>query len=148
MEIKHTQHQKKAAILSYDEIKKGSAYSFDRKITLQDVQDFANLSGDFNPLHTSPEFGKGTSFNGNIVHGMLAASLFSTLIGMHCPGEKALYLQQTLQFKSPIFPGDTVTVKGIVIDKNDSIKMITMKTEILKEGKQMIVGEAKAQVRE
>ena len=136
----------KAAKLSYSDINEGNVYSFNRKISKQDVMDFAKLSGDFNPLHVDAEFGKKSQFKGNIVHGMLLSSLFSTLVGMHCPGEKSLYMSQTLKFRQPIYYDDNVVVKGTVTEKNDSIKIVTIKTEILKEGKIAIDGEAKVKV--
>ncbi len=139
---------KKAALINYSDIKQGDVHLFSRKISSKDVMDFAKLSGDFNPLHVDAEFGKKSQFNGNIVHGMLAASLFSTIVGMHCPGEKSLYMSQTLNFRQPIYYDDTVTVRGTVISKNDSIKMITLKTEILKNNKVVIDGEAKVRVLE
>jgi acyl dehydratase len=99
-------------------------------------------------LHVDEEFGKKSVFNKNIAQGMLIASLFSTLVGMHCPGEKCLYLSQTLNFRSPVFYDDTITVKGTVVSKNDSIKVITLKTEIIKAGKAVITGEARVKVLE
>jgi len=132
--------------MNYDEIQVGAVYSFERVISHDDVMSFAALSGDFNKLHTDAEFGKQSRFGKNIVHGMLCGSLFSQLVGMHCPGEKCLYLTQSLNFKSPVFYGDTLTVRGTVLSKNDSIAMITFKTEILKDNKVVIDGEAKVKV--
>lgn len=138
----------KAASISYSDINEGEVYLFNRKISKKDVMNFAKLSGDFNPLHVDAEFGSKSKFKNNIIHGMLAASLFSTLVGMHCPGEKSLYMSQTLNFRQPVYYDDTVTVKGTVISKNDSIKMITLKTEILRNEKVAIDGEAKVRVLE
>ena len=138
----------KAKDLSLSDIKEGETYQFTKKITSNDVLEFANLTGDFNPLHVDKEFGEKSQFKRNIVHGMLVGSMFSTLIGMYCPGMKSLYLSQTLNFKIPIFYDDTVTVKGTVTAKNDAIHLITLKTEIIKEGKVCINGEAKIKVLE
>ena len=132
--------------LDYNEIKIGDENSFTRTISQHDMAVFAELSGDFNPLHMNEEFGKKSPFKKNIVHGMMAGSLFSTLVGMHCPGQKSLYMSQTLNFRLPIYPGETVIVKGIVAAKNDSIKMIILKTQILKKGSIAIDGEAKIKV--
>ena len=137
-----------AAKLNYNDINPGNVYTFKKIISKQDVMDFAELSGDFNPLHVDVNFGKKSMFKDNVVHGMLAASLFSTLVGMHCPGEKSLYLSQTLNFKLPLYYDDMVTVRGIIISKNDGIKIITIKTEILKDDKIVIDGEAKVKVME
>src|SRR3989344_420032 len=141
-------HNKKAVDLSFADIVEGEIYQFTRKITPDDVLKFTVLTGDFNPLHVDKEFGAKSQFKQNIVHGMLAGSLFSTLVGMHCPGKKALYLSQTLNFKTPLFYDDTVTVKGTIIAKNEVIRLITLKTEIIKKGKVCINGEAKIKVLE
>lgn len=132
--------------LNYNSITIGSVYSFRRKITKKDSLAFANLSGDFNPLHTNEMFGQKSQFKKNIVHGMLGGIFFSTLIGMYCPGEKSLYLSQTLNFRLPLYYGDNIVVKGTVIDKNDSINLITLRTEIIKDNKIAINGEAKVRV--
>jgi 3-hydroxybutyryl-CoA dehydratase len=134
--------------LRYEDISVGSEYSFTRTLTEQDVHAFATLTGDHNPLHVDKSFARRSTFTRPIAHGMLAASLFSTLVGMHCPGERCLYLSQSAQFKTPIYPGDTVTVKGTVTAKSDSMKMIILKTQVLCGGRVMIDGEAKARVLE
>ena len=135
-----------AAQLRYDEIKVGAVYEFERVITREDVLEFAELSGDNNPLHIDPDFGAQSQFKKNIVHGMFVGSLFSALVGMHCPGRQALYMSQTLQFRKPIFYGDNVIVRGTVVEKSDSIKIVTLKTEILRNGEVMLSGEAKVKV--
>jgi len=77
---------------------------------------------------------------------MLAGSLFSTLVGMVCPGKKNLYLSQSLNFKKPIFFGDNLEVKGTVKGKIESMHMIVIKTEILVDGSIVIDGEAKVRL--
>lgn len=139
---------KKAANLGFADMEKGKIYQFTRKITPDDVVQFTALTGDFNPLHIDKEFGEKSRFKRNIVHGMLAGSLFSTLVGMHCPGKKSLYLSQTLHFKTPLFYDDTVIVKGTIIEKNKSIRLVTLKTEIIKQGKVCVHGEAKIKIME
>jgi acyl dehydratase len=73
---------------------------------------------------------------------MLIGSLFSTLVGMYCPGEKCLYVSQSLKFKEPVFYDDNVIVKGTVESKNDSVQLITIKTEIVKDNVVAISGNA------
>jgi len=136
----------KPACLRYSEISIGSVYSFEKKINQKDVAIFAELTGDYNPLHVDSEFGSRSIFKRNIVQGMLTGSLFSTLVGMYCPGENCLYLSQTLQFKQPVFPDDRVVVRGTVTSKNDSINLITIKTEIYKDENIVVAGEAKIKV--
>jgi len=138
--------KKQAAVYNYNEIEIDSTFSFTRTVTKEDVSVFAILSGDLNPLHVDESFGKNSKFGKNVVHGMLTASLFSTLVGMYCPGEKCLYLGQTLQFKMPLFYDETVDVKGTVVSKVDALKMLKMKTEIYRGKDLILTGEAQVQL--
>ena len=130
----------KGANLSYQDIRVGEVYSFARKISRKDIMNFAKLSGDFNRLHIKD----------NVVHGMLSGSLFSTLVGMYCPGERSLYVSQTLNFRKILCGGDSVIVRGTVVGKVDSVRIVILKTEILnlKDSKIMVDGEAKIKVLE
>lgn len=132
------------ASLRYADIRVGSIYEFERTITPEDVLKFAELTGDYNPLHIDHKFGVQSQFGKNVVHGMFAASLFSTLVGMYCPGKHCLYMSQTLQFRKPVFYGDNIIVRGTVVEKSDGIHMVTFKTEILRDNEILISGEAKA----
>jgi len=132
--------------MHYEDIAIGSTYAFERAITQQDVEQFSELTGDQNPLHTDKIFATRSPFQKPIVHGMLAGSLFSCLVGMHCPGKTSLYVDQTLHFRQPIFPGDTVIVRGKVIQKTDSMHLVRLKTEILKGDTVVIDGEALVKV--
>ena len=138
--------KKKAAVYRYDEIDIGSVHSFTRTITHDDVIKFAELSGDLNPLHLSEAYGGSSQFGKNVVHGMLTASLFSTLVGMYCPGQKCLYLGQTLQFKMPLFYEETVKVIGTVVNKVDALSILTMKTELFRDKDLIVSGEAQIQL--
>jgi 3-hydroxybutyryl-CoA dehydratase len=138
---------KTAARMEYADLSIGQERQFGKKITKRDILKFAELTGDYNPLHVDETYGRDSTFGTNIAHGMLAGSLFSTLIGMYLPGEASLYLGQTLRFRKPIFPGDELVVKGCIINRNDSLRIITMKMEILKrDGEDVAIdGEAKVQ---
>lgn len=112
------------------------------------VQEFAKLSGDYNPLHMDANYAKSTKFERRICHGMLLASFFSRLVGMYLPGEKSLYFSQSLKFLSPCFVGEKITVQGTVISKSLSTRIITLKTVITNDsGDNLVNGEAKVMVR-
>lgn len=135
-----------AVRLRYEDIAVGAVVEFSRTITAEDVVRFVELTGDMNPLHVDDAFGARSAFGQRVVHGMLLAGLFSTLIGMHCPGERALYLSQTLAFRKPAFIGDAVRVRGIVTAKSDATRVITLRTEVLRGEDILVTGEARAQV--
>lgn len=122
----------------------GTEFSFERLITDNDVEEFAKLTGDINPLHLDPEFAYNTRFKHRVIHGMLAASFFSTLIGMYLPKKKNLYLSQTLDFKKPIAPNTLVKVKGKIIRSHKFGDILVIQTDILsaKTGELFVTGEA------
>ena len=132
--------------LNYDDIYVDSCFSFRRTIRREDVLMFAKLTGDYNPLHVDNGFATESQFGRRVVHGMLTSSLFSTLVGMYCPGENSLYLSQSLQFKSPLFYGDTATVIGTVISKVEAIRLIKLKTEVYRDNDLIVTGEAQVKV--
>jgi len=132
----------------YDQIEEGFEYGFERILTSDDVVTFSKLSGDKNPLHIDKNYAKTTPFKSNIVHGMLASSLFSTLVSMVCPGKRNLYLSQTLNFKNPIYPGRKLEVKGKIRQKVSSMRIIRIDTSILQDNKIVIDGEAKVKLLE
>jgi len=122
---------------------------FNVTITESMLDNFAKLSGDYNPLHMDNDYAKTTKFEKRVVHGMLLSSFFSRLIGMHIPGKNALFLTQSLKFPAPGFIDDEVTVQGEVISKSLAAKIITLKTQITnKSGENLVIGEAKVLVRD
>src|SRR3989344_1087313 len=136
----------KANEYDYDKIDIGSIFGFTKILSIEDMDNYANLTGDYNPLHCDEEYALSNNFKTRVVHGMLAGSLFSTLVGMICPGKKNLYLTQNLKFKSPIYPGSELIVRGEIVSKIDSIKAIVINTQILADNKIVIEGEAKVKI--
>jgi len=130
--------------LSFKEISIRQLEEFEVKISNTIVDDFAKISGDFNPLHLDDEFASKTTFGKRIVHGMLLASFFSRLVGMKIPGKNGIYFSQSLNFRKPCFIGDVIKVVGTVIDKSESTKIVTLKTEVFNQNNECLVdGESK-----
>ena len=100
---------------TFDEIEIGLTKQFQIAITESMIDDFAKISGDYNPLHMDEKFAQSRDFKNRVCHGMLLGSLFSRLIGMYVPGKYGLYFSQTLNFVNPTIVDDTVTVTGKVI---------------------------------
>tara|TARA_B100001142_G_scaffold285123_1_gene299226 strand:+ start:17 stop:442 length:426 start_codon:yes stop_codon:yes gene_type:complete len=126
----------------------GQKANFFKKIDFALVNDFAKISGDFNPLHMSEEYASTTNFGKRVCHGMLLASFFSQLVGMYLPGKNSLYFSQTLNFRNPCFIDDNITIEGEIIEKKSNVKLITLKTTIHnQDGKCLIDGIAKVIVR-
>jgi acyl dehydratase len=135
--------------MTFESIKLGQTAQFEIKIDEMTLNDFAKLSGDYNPLHMDDDYAKKTKFGKRVCHGMLLASYLSRLIGMYLPGKNALYFSQTLNFRLPCFIGDQIMIKGEVIEKHETTKIITLKTTIVNQtGKCLIDGLAKVLVRQ
>lgn len=139
----------KISDLSFEDIEIGQAFTLSRTIVDTDIKAFAEVSGDFSPLHMDDMYASTTEFGSRVVHGALLASLFSNLIGMQIPGKSALYLGQDLVFRRPVLMGDTVFVSAKVISKNQATQTLVLATEIrtMSDDKIAVSGTAKVKVR-
>ena len=115
---------------TFDEIGLGLTKQFQITITESMVDDFAKLSGDFSPIHVDEDYASTTNFKKRVTPSMLLASFLSRIVGMYLPGKHALYFSQSLNFRSPCFIGDTITVSGVVIDKSPSTKILKIESKI------------------
>jgi 3-oxoacyl-[acyl-carrier protein] reductase len=120
---------------SFEEIAIGETSKLHRRILQSDVDRFVGLTGDDNPLHVDAEFASRTSFKEPVVHGMLAGSLVSTLIGTQLPGPGALWVRQEFRFLGPVRVGDDLTVSAVVIAKHDRERTIDIDIEVLVSGR-------------
>ena len=132
---------------TFESVNVGTKHKFEVLITEKLVSNFADISGDFNPLHMDENFAMTTKFKKRVCHGMLIASFFSKLIGMYLPGKHALYFSQSLNFLSPSFIDDRITIRGEVIDKSISTKIISIKTTATNQNNTLIIdGTAKVMI--
>lgn len=126
----------------------GSSASFEKSITAADIESFARVTGDTNPLHTDAAYAARTRFQQPIAHGMLGAGVISAAIGAHlAPGKAVIYLGQTLQFRAPVAPGDTITANVEVTEVDTERGRITLNTTVSnQDGTEVIRGEANIMV--
>ncbi len=124
-------------------IKVGDEAVYDMEITKEAVQTFADVTGDHNPVHLDEEYAKDTMFKKCIAHGMLSAGLISKVIGTQLPGYGTIYLGQTLNFKRPVYIGDTITTVVTVQKMKPEKNILTLDTVCKnQDGKVVIDGEA------
>src|SRR5690348_12804241 len=100
------------------QVKRGMTASVAKTVVDSDIRNFADASGDHNPVHLDEDYAKTTRFGKRIAHGMLSASFISTVLGTKLPGPGTIYLEQTLQFCRPVFIGDTITATVTVTRVN------------------------------
>ncbi|MDQ7840331.1 MAG: MaoC family dehydratase [bacterium] len=121
----------------------GQTASTTRVITEADVEAYAHLTGDLNPLHMDPEFASASRFGGRIAHGMLTAGLISAVLGMHLPGPGGIYLSQTLTFLKPVRIGDTITATAEVTAYDAERRRLRLRTSCVNQRDEAVLdGEA------
>ena len=108
--------------------KEGETAELIKILTQSDIENFAELVGDRNPVHVDPEFAKKTRFGRPIAHGMWGLSLISAVLGTKLPGPGTIYLSQTVKFKAPVFPGDTLTAKVKVLEVRQDKPIVKLET--------------------
>ncbi|MDH3279798.1 MAG: MaoC family dehydratase [Gammaproteobacteria bacterium] len=126
----------------FEDLALGMRATFSKTLTEADVRAFAAISGDNNPLHLDPEFAATTRVGGAILHGMLTASLISTLVGTRLPGPGGLYMSQELKFLAPVRVGATVHAEATVIELCPEKQRTRLKTLCTVEGEPVVAGEA------
>ncbi|MEO8407030.1 MAG: bifunctional enoyl-CoA hydratase/phosphate acetyltransferase, partial [Oxalobacteraceae bacterium] len=130
--------------VTYDEITMGQSARLLRTLTLADIQAFASVSGDVNPLHLDAAYANATLFHGMIAHGMWGGALISALLGTQFPGPGTIYLEQVLHFTKPVRVGDTLTVTVTVVSKDDTNKHVALDCQVVNQkGGQVLHGIAK-----
>jgi len=122
-----------------DDFPVGRRASYTKTFTDDDVQRFVDITGDTNPLHVDDAFAARTQFGRRVLHGMLTASLFSTMVGMLIPGRGAIYRSQTLQFLKPVHVGDTVTAHFVVVAVDRAKHRLTIDSWIENEAGERVV---------
>ena len=125
-----------------EEIEIGMVRHLCKIITDRDIEMFAEVSSDHNPVHLNDSYANDTIFEGRIAHGMLTAGLISAVIGEQLPGHGTVYLGQTLKFLGPVRPGDQVTAQVEVVEIDPGRRRVKLDTCCLVNGQKVLVGEA------
>ncbi len=122
----------------------GHKVAYARTVADEDVVLFAKVTGDDQPLHLDPEFGKRTRFKQRIAHGMLSAGFLSAALGTKlAPGFVVVYLSQQLRFRLPVAIGDTITADVEVTAVDADKRILTLRTDCLNQnGDAVVKGEA------
>jgi len=125
-----------------EDIEIGMVRSLRKVVTDRDIELFAEVSTDRNPVHLDDEYAHDTIFGGRIAHGMLTAGLISAVIGEQLPGHGTVYLGQSLKFLAPVRPDDMVLAEVEVMEIDHAKRRVKMETRCIVDGKKVLVGEA------
>ena len=125
-----------------EDIEMGMTRYIRKVITDRDIEQFAEISTDHNPVHLNDEYARDTIFEGRIAHGMLTAGLVSAVIGEQLPGHGTIYMSQNLKFLAPVRPGDLVHAEVKVVDMVIDKRRVKLDCRCEVNGKNVLVGEA------
>ena len=107
-----------------DQLPLGEAAQFTKTVTETDIAFFAAISGDFNPVHVDAEFAKRSRFGARVAHGPLTLALAAGVLGMHLPGVGTIAVTNFIEYRKPVFVGDTITTRGEISDRDEERRRV------------------------
>ncbi|MEM6373831.1 MAG: MaoC family dehydratase [Pseudomonadota bacterium] len=125
-----------------EDIEMGMTRDLRKQVTDRDIELFAEVSTDHNPVHMDEDYARDTIFAGRIAHGMLTAGLISAVIGEQLPGHGTVYMGQSLKFLAPVRPGDIVHAEVTVIAIDFAKRRVQLDCVCRVDGRKVLVGEA------
>jgi acyl dehydratase len=128
------------------ELSPGQSVLVDFRVSDADMLNFAALSGDYNPLHTDDDFARGKGFQGRVVYAGILVSKVSQLIGMHLPGRDSVWASLSLDFRQPLYVGESAQVEGLVDKFSDSAGIVLLKLSIRSGEKLLAKGKAEVAI--
>lgn len=132
--------------MNYEDFTVGQEYQQTVHITQDQIDAFAQVSGDHNPLHTNPEFARKSIFGRTVAHGVYGLSLISAVLGTYFPGFGTIYMSQEAKFLKPIFIDESVRIRVRVKELQPEKKRMIITTTIIKENDDIAIdGEARVQ---
>ena len=126
-----------------EDLEVGLSRHLRKEVTDRDIELFAEVSTDRNPVHLDDDYARDTIFEGRIAHGMLTAGLISAVIGEQLPGHGTIYMGQSLKFLAPVRPGDVVYAEVKVTEIDHAKRRVTLDCHCAVDGKKVLIGEAK-----
>ena len=129
-----------------EDLEVGMAAEITRVVTEADVNAFAELTGDFNPVHVDEEFAKQTMFKGRIAHGAFVASLLSAVMGTKLPGPGAIFRSLNLTYRGPVRVGEEVVVHAEIAEIVPDKQLVTLSCWCKVGGKKVVRADAGAWV--
>lgn len=126
----------------FEDLELGMEASYAKTVSQADIQGFAEVTGDRNPVHLDAEFAAKTLFKTPIAHGMLTAGYISAVFGMELPGPGAIYVSQTLNFRGPVRAGDRVVAKVRLMELYPAKHRARFECVCTVDGKPVLEGEA------
>ena len=128
--------------LHFEDLSVGQSAEMTRAVGAADIEAFAQVSGDDNPVHLDEAYARTTTFGQRIAHGMLSGAYISAVIGTQLPGPGTIYVSQALRFRRPVKIGDVVTARATITELDADRGRVTLATVCEANGKAVVEGEA------
>jgi 3-hydroxybutyryl-CoA dehydratase len=113
--------------ITFEDLSPGVSADISWTAEVAEIESFADLSGDRNPLHMDGAYARERGFADRVAHGFLLGAKVSALIGMFLPGRRCLLVEENLNFPNPVYPGDEVTLSGEVVDTHTDLALVSLK---------------------
>ena len=113
--------------IAFEDLSPGVSADISWTVEVAEIESFADLSGDRNPLHMDGAYARERGFADRVAHGFLLGAKVSALIGMFLPGRRCLLMEENLNFPNPVYPGDEVTLSGEVVDTHTDLALVSLK---------------------
>ncbi|WP_213879954.1 MaoC family dehydratase [Pseudomonas sp. dw_358] len=135
----------------YEELQVGQTAQFSKTVEERDIQLFAAMSGDHNPVHLDAAYAATTLFRERIAHGMFSGALISAAVACELPGPGTIYVNQQMSFEKPVKIGDTLTVRLEILEKlpkfrvRIATRVFNQRDELVVDGEAQIIAPRKGQ---
>jgi 3-oxoacyl-[acyl-carrier protein] reductase len=127
----------------FGQLVEGTSVSWSHTVTEADVDAFAALSGDDNPLHLDERFARQNGFRTRVAHGMLVGAFISRVLGTLLPGPGVLWLSQTMRFRRPVYVGEEIEVSGRITHRSEALRTLVLDVSVRTADEVVLTGEAK-----
>ena len=134
------------ATFEIDDLAQGKEFSFEKKISSNDVDMFARLTGDNSPLHMEDTFARKRGFKSRVIHGGLLVGCISQLVGVYFPGENSVIQTLNIKFSHPAYIGDVLKIHSIIDQISESMGTIILKLAITNQNTGQVLLKSKVQV--
>lgn len=135
-----------ARVLSLGQLSEGLRERFEFSVTAEQMQRFAELSGDYNPIHTDDAFAQSKGFAGRVVYGALLVAKLSQLIGMRLPGRDGVWASLSLDFRSPLYVDQVAEVEGVIASVSEATGLVDLRLAVRSGSKLLAKGKAEVAV--
>jgi 3-hydroxybutyryl-CoA dehydratase len=130
------------SVPSWNELAEGMSASVEFAVTADEMRRFADLSGDYNPLHLDTSFARAKGFDGVVVYGGLLIAKVSQLIGMKLPGRDAVWIGLSLQFSKPLYVGQPAQLEGTIANLSEATRIVGLRIVLRSAGQVLATGKA------